>query len=452
MHSQKRLKILVTAIDLEQSEHRGIAVYSKNLVKALHDLGHEIWLLTSYKKNHPSTAELITHLDYPIASSKTIGEKIIPRWLKNIIPNSIKKILRSYFGATSERKAENPSLEAKKIEYAHQKDCRYNERMAYLKYINGFININNIYEFSLTHLRNLKKNDQNLQPINIDAIKEFDLIISTCPLAIKFETPTPIIQTVHDIIPIEIPEDHPGDISWEFHERIKIACQATRTITVSETTRNKLITHGLSTTPSNITILYQPSSYSSSPPDNLLTGEEKILDTFKIKKNKYFITIGSIEPRKNILPLARAFIKSKLVDDGFALVCVGQLKKDLYSKELMDYAAKNPNVVLTDFINDYTRDILLKHSFAFAFASKLEGYGIPLVDAIENKKPIICSDIEVFRELANNQACFVECFNENEWINAFRNYQCLKPAIPDNKFTYQSFRDKLNYLVNELTG
>ena len=39
---------LVTAYDLEQSEHRGIAVYSKSLMRCLHEAGAEIWLLTEF--------------------------------------------------------------------------------------------------------------------------------------------------------------------------------------------------------------------------------------------------------------------------------------------------------------------------------------------------------------------------------------------------------------------
>ena len=44
----KGRKILITAYDLEQSEHRGIAVYSKSLMRCLHEAGAEVWLLTEF--------------------------------------------------------------------------------------------------------------------------------------------------------------------------------------------------------------------------------------------------------------------------------------------------------------------------------------------------------------------------------------------------------------------
>ena len=46
--SLKGRKILVTAYDLEQNEHRGIAVYSKSLIHCLHEAGAEVWLLTEF--------------------------------------------------------------------------------------------------------------------------------------------------------------------------------------------------------------------------------------------------------------------------------------------------------------------------------------------------------------------------------------------------------------------
>ena len=51
------LRVLVTAIDLEQSEHRGIAVYSKGVLKALRQAGAEVWLLTQFA---PSMADVRT--------------------------------------------------------------------------------------------------------------------------------------------------------------------------------------------------------------------------------------------------------------------------------------------------------------------------------------------------------------------------------------------------------
>ena len=49
------LRVLVTAFELEQTEHRGIAVYTKGVLKALREAGAEVWLLTEFD---PSMSDL----------------------------------------------------------------------------------------------------------------------------------------------------------------------------------------------------------------------------------------------------------------------------------------------------------------------------------------------------------------------------------------------------------
>ena len=48
--SLKGRRILVTGYDLEQGEHRGIAVFSKALIRCLNEAGAEVWLLTGFSQ------------------------------------------------------------------------------------------------------------------------------------------------------------------------------------------------------------------------------------------------------------------------------------------------------------------------------------------------------------------------------------------------------------------
>ena len=65
-------RILVTAYDLEQGEHRGIAVFSKALIRCLHDAGAEVWLLTGFS---------------PILRGR--GRQLLPRKARGLIQMSV---------------------------------------------------------------------------------------------------------------------------------------------------------------------------------------------------------------------------------------------------------------------------------------------------------------------------------------------------------------------------
>ena len=67
----KGKRIIVTAYDLEQSEHRGIAVYSKALIRCLKEEGAEVWLLTEFS-----------------ASMRSSGLRKLPTATKSIIQSS----------------------------------------------------------------------------------------------------------------------------------------------------------------------------------------------------------------------------------------------------------------------------------------------------------------------------------------------------------------------------
>ena len=69
-------RILVTALDLEQREHRGIAVYSKALIRHLRRMGAEVWLLTQFKPMTSDLRQLPKETQRIIYSSRTLNELV----------------------------------------------------------------------------------------------------------------------------------------------------------------------------------------------------------------------------------------------------------------------------------------------------------------------------------------------------------------------------------------
>ena len=69
-------RILVTALDLEQREHRGIAVYSKALIRHLRRMGAEVWLLTQFKPIISDLNQLPKETQRIIYSSRTLDELV----------------------------------------------------------------------------------------------------------------------------------------------------------------------------------------------------------------------------------------------------------------------------------------------------------------------------------------------------------------------------------------
>lgn len=136
-----------------------------------------------------------------------------------------------------------------------------------------------------------------------------------------------------------------------------------------------------------------------------------------VMPGKYFLHVGTIEPRKNISTLLDAFaiVKKKSNDHALKLVLAGgtgwtrgnfthQLKKHPY----------HDSIVLTGHIQDKAIHMLYKHAIALVFPSLYEGFGFPLAEAIHHSCPVVCSDIRVFHEISGDNALFIDPDSKQE--------------------------------------
>lgn len=124
--------------------------------------------------------------------------------------------------------------------------------------------------------------------------------------------------------------------------------------------------------------------------------------------NNYFLYVGNFYPHKNIELLINTFKKI----ESSKLVLVG--KKDYFYNQINELVIKNNLQNRIIFYENATASDLkyfYKNAKALIFPSFSEGFGLPLVEAAYFSCPIICSDIEVFKEIVPKNKYF---FNPNE--------------------------------------
>ncbi|MEF2977764.1 glycosyltransferase family 4 protein [Subtercola sp. YIM 133946] len=137
--------------------------------------------------------------------------------------------------------------------------------------------------------------------------------------------------------------------------------------------------------------------------------------------DRYFLALGSIEPRKNLVTLVRAFTETGLTD-GTTLFLVGGdgwLNEGVY--EAIDVAvAAGYDVRVSDrYVPTAELPALLTGSIALVQASWHEGFGLPVVEALACGAPVIASDIPALREAAGGSPA-VSFFDPSD-VDALRN-------------------------------
>jgi len=153
---------------------------------------------------------------------------------------------------------------------------------------------------------------------------------------------------------------------------------------------------------------------------------EYIRESIKQLKTKtYFLMVGTIGPRKGYDVALEAF--ERLWQNGFEkdLVIVGKIgwgvKKTV--NRFLNSKYYNKKLFMFNDTNDTELDFLYKNTQALIFASKREGFGLPLVEAMQYKKPIIASDIDIFREIGKDYPVYFKCNDTEDLINAILKFQ-----------------------------
>jgi glycosyltransferase involved in cell wall biosynthesis len=223
------------------------------------------------------------------------------------------------------------------------------------------------------------------------------------PAGIKNSGIIPVV-TIHDLIFLRYPELYKSIDRKIYLVKFKYACNvADKIIAVSHQTKNDIITF-LGMPPDKIDVVYQPVNPAFYSKHN----KKDILDKYNIPE-KYILTVGTVEPRKNQLSLIKGIYESGI---DLTLVIVGNLT--LYYNELKSYidskSLGDKIIFLQNLpVNELT--VLYQNATLSAYISKFEGFGLPVIEAMASGCPVLTSSVSCLPETAGDAALF--CNPEN---------------------------------------
>lgn len=151
--------------------------------------------------------------------------------------------------------------------------------------------------------------------------------------------------------------------------------------------------------------------------------DEKLVEETKEKfgiKGNYLLTVGNLQPRKNMVRLINSYteIKSNNPEFNLKLVIVGKKawKFDGIFKTV-NSANLNDEVILTDYVSDYELVNLYNGAEIFIYPSIFEGFGLPVIEAMACGTPVITSNLSSLPEVAGDAAALINPFDNNDIIN-----------------------------------
>lgn len=186
--------------------------------------------------------------------------------------------------------------------------------------------------------------------------------------------------------------------------------RAHKVITISQSTRNDILERfpRLDSHKIQVTYLGVDLPAHDGNPDNDLN----VLTKFGLQAREYYLFVGTLEPRKNIPGIVRAFDSVRKADPHenhhFKLVIVG--KKGWFYNEIFQAVKESgleDQVVFTGYTDESEKQALLRQAFLFIYPSFYEGFGIPVIEAMGAGVPVITSNVSSLPEVAGDAALIV---------------------------------------------
>lgn len=132
----------------------------------------------------------------------------------------------------------------------------------------------------------------------------------------------------------------------------------------------------------------------------------------------FLLTVGSIGDRKNQKRCIAAFARSGLAESGVRYVICGA--KEPGFEEAEQLAHSTPGVILLPYVNDRQLSWLYGAARGFVLASLLEGFGMPVSEAIARGQVTLVSQDSVLQEVAGDGALEIDPLDENDIANGMR--------------------------------
>lgn len=222
------------------------------------------------------------------------------------------------------------------------------------------------------------------------------------------------VVTIHDLIFRKLPECYKFiDRKIYDYKFRKAAENADVVIAVSERTKKDIV-ELYNIDAEKIKVIYQGCDPQFAKE---ISGEEKsrVAQKYDLPK-RYILNVGSIETRKNALQIVRAL---KEIDESISLVIVGRRTK--YAAKIDEYVKENgleARIKIISGIDFKDLPVVYAQAEVFAYPSFYEGFGIPIVEALNAGVPVVAATGSCLEEAGGASSIYVEPTNDKEMSDA----------------------------------
>jgi len=228
----------------------------------------------------------------------------------------------------------------------------------------------------------------------------------------------PTVLTVHDLIFRHLPEHHKPLNRWYLNATMPLYCRrADHVVAVSECTRRDLsAAYGLP--PEKVTVVHEAADlrFCPQPPDVVAAVRAR----YHLPQ-RYLLSVGTIEPRKNLTRLLAAFesLHAAGLTAGWVLVGRrGWLTDDFFAA--LERSPAREAVLFPGYVPDDDLPAIYTGAQALVFSSLYEGFGLPILEAMACGAPVVAARTSSLPEVGGKAARYFDPTEVTEMEGAIR--------------------------------
>ncbi|MEJ5962700.1 glycosyltransferase family 4 protein [Pedobacter immunditicola] len=241
-----------------------------------------------------------------------------------------------------------------------------------------------------------------------DKIELFHGLSQEIPVGLRAENIKSVV-TIHDLIYLRYPQYYKPIDRYIYHKKSEFACKnSDRIVAISERTKKDIMEfYGIPE--KRIEVIYQSCDDSF-----------KILHTPESKKqvkeyyglpDKYILNVGTIEPRKNLLLIIEAL---QTIDSNYKLVIVGKHRP--YVEKVKAAIARlklEDRIIFLEGVPFEDLPLIYQMATVFIYPSFYEGFGIPVIEALFSKIPVVAATGSCLEEAGGPDSIYVSPTDAN---------------------------------------
>jgi alpha-1,3-rhamnosyl/mannosyltransferase len=220
------------------------------------------------------------------------------------------------------------------------------------------------------------------------------------------------VVTLHDLSVFHFPQFHPADRVSFLRDQIRASVEhADMLVTDSEFVRSELISlfgvaeRRVCSVPLGVDPNFRPREEAEL---------ETLLRKYGLGYKQYLLSVGTIEPRKNLPGLLRAYLQlDRSLRESCPLVIVGAYgwgSREFIAE--LEPLVESGEVIYLNYVPECDLPAIFSGAEVFCYMSFYEGFGLPVLEAMSAGVPVVCSDSSALPELCSGAALQVDATDD----------------------------------------